>query len=59
MRIGVKLMGMLKSHAPADGQLELTDGASIQDALEVMGVDPESVQAFSVIAPANWPTGTS
>ena len=48
MKVQVKLMGMLKQHSPEGGRLELADGATIATVLEELGVDPSSVQAFSV-----------
>jgi molybdopterin converting factor small subunit len=48
MKIQLKLMGMLKKHAPDDHSLELPDGATIEDALHVLKVPVESVQVFTV-----------
>ena len=48
MKIHVKLMGMLKDHAPAGGELDLADGSTIQDVLVELDIDSETIQAFSV-----------
>jgi sulfur carrier protein ThiS len=48
MIIGVKLMGILKDKAPANGQLELPDGGSIEDALRALGIATDSVNVFTV-----------
>ena len=48
MRIRIKLMGMLKDRAPADGQLELDDGGTITDALQHLEIPVDSVQVFTV-----------
>ena len=48
MQITVKLMGMLAAQTPSDGQLQLDDGASIEDALVALEVPVDSVAAFTV-----------
>ena len=48
MQITVKLMGMLAAQAPGDGQLQLHDGASIEDALLALDIPVDSVAAFTV-----------
>lgn len=48
MKIKIKLMGMLKEKTPEGGDLELSSHPTILGALELLGIDPESVQAFSV-----------
>lgn len=46
--VRLKLMGVLKSKTPPDGQLEIEDGATIEDVLRVVDVPVESVQVFTV-----------
>ncbi len=41
-------MGVLKDKAPPDGSLELTEGASIEDALRALEIPVDSVQVFTV-----------
>lgn len=48
MIVSVKLMGVLKAKTPSDGQLELEDGATIEDVLQMLDVPVESVQVFTV-----------
>jgi sulfur carrier protein ThiS len=48
MEIRVKLMGVLKPKSPADGKLELPDGATIDDALRALDISAASVQVFTV-----------
>ena len=48
MIIQIKLMGMLKSQSPANGQLELVAGATVQDALVALAVDQAGLQAVTV-----------
>lgn len=48
MIVSVKLMGVLKAKTPSDGQLELEDGATIEDVLHMLDVPVESVQVFTV-----------
>ncbi len=48
MIVRVKLMGVLKAKTPAGGQLELADGASIEDVLRMLDVPVASVQVFTV-----------
>jgi len=48
MIVRIKLMGVLKAKSPEDGQLELADGASIEDVLKILDVPVESVQIFTV-----------
>jgi sulfur carrier protein ThiS len=44
MQIRVQLMGGLKSKSPAGNRLELTDGATINDALSLLGLEATQVQ---------------
>ncbi len=44
MRIKLTLMGALKGKSPPDHQLELSDGASISDVLDALGIEPQRVQ---------------
>ncbi len=48
MKVRLKLMGVLKTKTPEDGQLELEDGATIEDVLRALDVPVESVQVFTV-----------
>ena len=48
MKINLKLMGMLKDKCPADGVLQLADGATIEDALNALQIPVDSVQVFTV-----------
>lgn len=48
MQIRLKLMGMLKSKAPASGALEVTDGATIDDVLRALEIAPQSIRVFTV-----------
>ncbi|MDA0659113.1 MAG: MoaD/ThiS family protein [Planctomycetota bacterium] len=38
MEITVKLMGLLKDRTPVDGRLELSDGATIEAALQALQI---------------------
>ena len=46
--VQIKLMGVLKGKTPVDDQLELDDGASIEDVLRALDVPVDSVQVFTV-----------
>ena len=48
MIVRLKLMGVLKAKTPTGGQLEVDDGASIEDVLLALDVAVESVQIFTV-----------
>ena len=48
MQIRLKLMGVIKDKTPADGLLELPDGATIEDALVRLDIPVESVQTFTI-----------
>ena len=48
MKINIKLMGVLKDKTPADGTLELPDGATIADALGVLDISTDTVQVCTV-----------
>ena len=48
MQVSVKLMGVLKDKMPASGSLELTEGATIDDALRALEIPAENVQVFTV-----------
>ena len=41
-------MGMLKKYAPESGDLELEDSSTIGDVLKMIGIEGETIQAFSV-----------
>ncbi len=48
MKIQVKLMGILKDQTPADGTLELPEGATIADALATLQIAAHAVQICTV-----------
>jgi molybdopterin converting factor small subunit len=48
MKIHIKLMGVLKDKTPADGTLDLADGATIEEALRVLDISTETVQVCTV-----------
>ena len=48
MIVQIKLMGVLKAKTPQEGQLDLEDGATIEDVLLALEVPVESVQVFTV-----------
>lgn len=48
MQIHVKLMGMLKPKNPPGNVLELADGATIDDVLSRLEIDPERVQVYTI-----------
>jgi len=48
MRIRLKLMGVLKDKMPASGDLELSDGATVEAALAALAIASESVKVFTV-----------
>jgi molybdopterin converting factor small subunit len=48
MKINIKLMGVLKDKTPSDGTLDLTDGATIADALTALGISSDTVQVCTV-----------
>ncbi len=48
MRIRLKLMGMLKARTPAGGEIEVADGATIEDVLRALDVPPKTMCAFTV-----------
>lgn len=48
MKIKVKLMGMLKDRTPEGGELELPDNSTIGSVLTALGIESETIQAFSI-----------
>jgi len=48
MIVRLKLMGVLQGKTPANGQLDLAAGTSIEDVLKQLDVPVESVQIFTV-----------
>lgn len=48
MRISLKLMGMLRQHAPENGELELPEHATIEDVIKTLKLQSEAIQVFSV-----------
>lgn len=46
--VRVKLMGMLRSHMPAEGRLELPESATVEDALAAMGIPGAHVHLVMV-----------
>ena len=48
MQISVKLMGMLREKTPPDGTLPLPDEATVEDALQQLAIQSESIQVFTI-----------
>lgn len=48
MKLKIKLMGMLKDQTPENGELEIADGATIAAVLKELGIESETIQAFSI-----------
>ena len=48
MRVTVKLAGVLKQKTPPDDQLELADGATLDDAIQALDIPSESIQVILV-----------
>ena len=48
MQVELKLMGYLKEKTPADGGLQLADGATIADVLQALDIGVGSVHVFTV-----------
>lgn len=48
MKIGVKLMGVLKSKTPDGGELELNDEACVLDVLTALDIPTKRVQVVFV-----------
>ena len=48
MKIKIKLMGMLKSHSPPNGELDFDDPPSIAEVLAALDLPSDAAQAFSV-----------
>lgn len=48
MQVRVKLMGMLKPKNPPGNVLELADGATIDDVLTRLEIDPARVQVYTI-----------
>jgi sulfur carrier protein ThiS len=48
MKINIKLMGVLKDKTPADGTLDLAEGATIEEALDLLDISAETVQVCTV-----------
>ncbi|NIP84570.1 MAG: MoaD/ThiS family protein [Planctomycetales bacterium] len=48
MKIRLKLMGMLKDKTPADGTLQLPEGATIASALAALEIPSHAVQVCTV-----------
>lgn len=48
MEIRIKLMGMLKSKNPPGNVLEVPDGATIDDVLQKLEIDPTRVQVYTI-----------
>ena len=48
MEIQVKLMGILKEKTPHGGKLELPEGATVADVLQLLDVPGERVHVFTV-----------
>jgi molybdopterin converting factor small subunit len=48
MQVRVKLMGMLKKKTPPNEVLELPDGATLEEAVQALGIRLDSAQVFTV-----------
>lgn len=48
MQIQLKLMGMLKAKTPPDGSLALSEGGTIEDVLQDLGIAADAVHVFTV-----------
>jgi sulfur carrier protein ThiS len=48
VEIRIKLMGMLKDKAPPGGTLDVSEGATIEDALTALKIPVDSVQVFTI-----------
>ncbi|MEO7156256.1 MAG: MoaD/ThiS family protein [Vicinamibacterales bacterium] len=48
MQIRLKLMGVLKARTPPGGEIELADGATIDDVLRALDIAPEKLKVFTV-----------
>ena len=48
MEIRVKLMGVLKAKEPKDNRMELSDGATVADVLDLLEIPDKQVHTFSV-----------
>ncbi len=48
MKVNIKLMGVLKDKTPPDAALDLADGATILDALQLLDISSEAVQVCTV-----------
>ena len=48
MQIRLKLMGTLKARTPPDGTLDVAAGATVDDVLRAVGIDPQAVRVCTV-----------
>jgi len=48
VQIRLKLMGVLKPKTPPGGELEVADGATIEEVLRALEIAPQTVRAFTV-----------
>jgi sulfur carrier protein ThiS len=48
VRIRLKLMGTLKARTPPGGTLDIADGATVDDVLRTLGIDPQAVRVCTV-----------
>lgn len=48
MQVHVKLMGVLKAKTPDGGTLDLSDGATVQEALTLLDIPTARVQVVSI-----------
>ena len=48
MRVAVKLIGILHDAAPPDGHVELGDGDTARQIIELLGIDPKLVKAMLI-----------
>jgi len=48
MRVRVKLLGLLREQTPPGGELQLSDNTTLQDALRVLAISPDQIQAIAI-----------
>ena len=48
MQVHVKLMGVLKTKTPEGGTIDLSDGATVDDALTILDIPTAHVQVVTI-----------
>jgi len=48
VQIRLKLMGTLKAWTPPDGTLDIAAGATVEDVLRAVGIDPRAIRVCTV-----------